>query len=578
MTGEIRRMKIVRFVRSRLHYKMMLIYSLLTLIPLIIVSATFYVTSKKILEHNVDQSYERTLAETSDKIDGVFKAFAREASGIGDNRFVNALLRNVSMTDRYPLAPSERDALEERVEEMLRIELADMSKNIGDFADSIHLFDAEGKHYFAGSTSDIQYYEALVIMPFEKQGVPEWAFFVDHRRLICNMQLVDPEMGTILGNLVVLLDPIKVTSLYDAYDRGSFFITNASNVVLSSDLRQSIGELIPSPATRDTITTETKSKSTGFKYVSQIPVSEASAGIRRLALFSVAVALAAWIAVIVITYYVLRKITRPLATLSKLMRKAQKENYQLIENFGSHDEIAQLCHSFNRMIMETKDLIQKVYKAELEQKEAQLAAIRTYFNPHFLHNTLEYVSILAKSNDKIERIPYVVKSLSSIIRFSISPGKPFVPLDVEMNFAKVYMQIHHYRFEDRFEYGIDLPEHLKQVEVPKLILQPIIENAFVHGIDHIRGIGRIDIRAYESEFNLVIEIEDNGGSAQPPSRESKGMGSGLKGIESRIQLHFGERYGIEKRQGEQGMVIRLRLPILFNEPAELSSREGIASS
>lgn len=229
------------------------------------------------------------------------------------------------------------------------------------------------------------------------------------------------------------------------------------------------------------------------------------------------------------------------------------------------------------MILETKDLIQKVYKAELEQKEAQLAAIRTYFNPHFLHNTLEYVSILAKSNDKIERIPYVVKSLSSIIRFSISPGKPFVPLDVEMNFAKVYMQIHQYRFEDRFEYRIDLPEHLKQVEVPKLILQPIIENAFVHGIDHIRGIGRIDIRAYESEFNLVIEIEDNGGSAQPPTRESKGMGSGLKGIESRIQLHFGERYGIEKRQGEQGMIIRLLLPILFNEPAELSSREGIAS-
>lgn len=577
MTGEVRRMKIVRFVRSKLHYKMMLIYSLLTLIPLIIVSATFYVTSKRILENNVDQSFERTMAETSDKIDGVFKAFAREASGIGDNRFVNALLRNASMPDRYPLAPSERDALEERVEEMLRIELEDMSKNIGDFADSIHLFDAEGKHYFTGSYPDIQYYEAIVIMPFEKQGVPEWAFFVDHHRLICNLQLVDPELGTVLGNLVVLLDPIKVPSLYDSYDRGSFFITSASNVVLSSDLRQSIGELIPSPATRDTIATETKSKSTGFKYVSRIPVSEASAGIRRLAVFSVAVALAAWIAVIVITYYVLRKITSPLATLSKLMRKAEKENYQLIENFGSHDEIAQLCHSFNRMILETKDLIQKVYKAELEQKEAQLAAIRTYFNPHFLHNTLEYVSILAKSNDKIERIPYVVKSLSSIIRFSISPGKPFVPLDVEMNFAKIYMQIHQYRFEDRFEYGIDLPEHLKQVEVPKLILQPIIENAFVHGIDHIRGIGRIDIRAYESQFNLVIEIEDNGGSAQPPARESKGMGSGLKGIESRIRLHFGERYGIEKRQGEQGMIIRLLLPILFNEPAELSTREGIAS-
>ncbi|MFD0711522.1 sensor histidine kinase [Paenibacillus sp. GCM10027626] len=570
-------MKIVRFIRSRLHYKMMLIYSLLTLVPLIIVSATFYVTSKRILENNVDQSFKQTMAETSDKIDGVFKAFAREASGIGDNQFVNALLRNASEPDKYPLVPSERAALEERIEEMLWIGLEDMGKNIGDIADSIHLFDAHGKHYFAGSGPDIQYYEAIVIMPFEKQGVPEWAFFVDYRRLVCNLQLVDPAAGTILGYLVILLDPIKVTSLYDSYERGSFFITNASNVVMSTDLLPSIGELLPSPATGDTITTERKSKWTGFKYVSRIPVSEASAGIRRLAVFSIAVALASWVAVIVITYYVLRKITSPLATLSKLMRKAQKENYQLIENFGSHDEIAQLCHSFNRMILETKELIQKVYKAELEQKEAQLAAIRTYFNPHFLHNTLEYVSILAKSKDKIERIPYVVKSLSSIIRFSISPGEAFVSLDVEMKFAKIYMQIHQYRFEDRFEYSIELPEHLKRVEVPKLILQPIIENAFIHGIDHIRGKGRIDIRAYESQFNLVIEIEDNGGFEQPPPRVSKGMGSGLKGIESRIKLHFGERYGIEKRQGQQGMIVRLLLPILLNESTDFSEEKGIES-
>ncbi|MDI4646394.1 sensor histidine kinase [Cohnella hashimotonis] len=532
-------------------------------------------TSKRIIENNVDQSFKQTMAETSDKIDGVFKAFAREAAGIGDNRFVNVLLRNASAPDKYPLAPSERAALEERVQEMLQIELDDMGKNIGDLADSIHLFDVHGKQYYAGAGPDIQYYDAIVIMPFEKQGVPEWAFFVDHRRLICNLQLVDPEMGTVLGNLVVLLDPIKVNSLYDSYDTGSFFITSASNVVLSSDLQRSIGELLPSPATGDTITTERESKWTGFKYVSRIPVSEASAGIRRLAVFSVAVALASWIAVIVITYYVLRKITSPLATLSKLMRKAQKENYQLIENFGSHDEIAQLCHSFNRMILETKELIQKVYKAELEQKEAQLAAIRTYFNPHFLHNTLEYVSILAKSKENIERIPYVVKSLSSIIRFSISPGEAFVSLDVEMKFAKTYMQIHQYRFEDRFEYSIDLPEHLKRLEVPKLILQPIIENAFIHGIDHIRGVGRIDIRAYESQFNLAIEIEDNGGSAQTHPRVSKGMGSGLKGIESRIKLHFGDRYGIEKRQGERGMIVTLLLPILLNESTDFSSEKGI---
>jgi len=566
-------MKVIRFIQSRLHYKMMLIYSLLTLVPLIIVSTTFYVTSKRILEHNVDQSFQQTLSETADKIDGVLKAFAGQASSIGNNQFVYALLRNAANPDQYPLADSERSALEERVEDMLRIELEDMGKSIGDIADSIHLFDAQGKHYFTGLQPEIQYYDAIMIMPFEKQGLPEWAFFVDHGRMICNLQLIDPATGALLGHIAIMLDPDKVKSLYDTYEKGSFFITNSSNVVMSNDNRLAIGELISLPTTRDTITTERKSKSTGFKYISRIPVSEASAGIRNLAVFSIVVALASWLSVIVITYYVLRRITRPLATLSKLMRKAQKENYQLIENFGAHDEIAQLCHTFNKMILETKELIQKVYKAELEQKEAQLEAIRTYFNPHFLHNTLEYVSILAKSKDKIERIPYVVKSLSSIIRFSISPGETLIPLDVEVKYAMTYMQIHQYRFEDRFEYSLDFPEHLKQVQVPKLILQPIIENAFVHGIDHIRGIGRIDIRVHERQFNLVIEIEDNGGSSEAPPHRSKGMGSGLKGIESRIKLHFGERYGIEKQQGENGMIVRLHLPILLNETGESSAEK-----
>lgn len=566
-------MRIIRFLQSRLHYKMMLIYSLLTLIPLIIVSATFYYTSKRILENNVDQAFQQTMTETADKIDGVLKAFISQASGIGDNRFVYALLRNALEPGQYPLSLKEKTALEERVEDMLRIELEAMSNRIGDIADSIHLFDKQGKHYFAGTEPGIQYYEAITVMPFEKPGLPEWAFFVDHQRMICNVQLIDPGTGALLGYLAIMLDPVKVTSLYSTYEEGAFFITNASNIVMSNAKRSSIGELLSLPVKRNTMITERKSKATTLKYVSHIPVSEASAGIRKLAVFSVVVALASWLTVIVITYYALRKITRPLATLSKLMRRAQKENYQLIENFGSHDEIAQLCHTFNRMIVETKELIQKVYKAELEQKEAQLAAIRTYFNPHFLHNTLEYVSILAKSQDKIERIPFVIKSLSSIIRFSISPGQAFVPLEVEMKFAAIYMQIHQYRFEDRFQYSLDFPEHLKRVEVPKLILQPIIENAFIHGIDHIRGIGRIDIRVYERKFDLIIEIEDNGGSAAAPPSKSKGMGSGLKSIESRIKLHFGERYGIEKQQGEQGMIVRLYLPILLNEAVEHTADE-----
>ncbi|GGD60342.1 sensor histidine kinase [Paenibacillus nasutitermitis] len=563
-------MKLVQLIRSRLHYKMIIIYSLLTLAPLIIVSATFYYNSKRILENNEDQSFKQTFSETSDKIDGVLKAFARQASDIGDNRLVYTLLRNAASPERYPLMPSEQSALEEGVEQMLQIELEDMQRSIGDFANSIHLYNKIGNHYSAGSNQDVQYYEAMNIMPFEKQGVPEWAFFVDHRRMICNMQLIDTVTGTHLGLLVIMLDTEKVKALFGTYPKSSFFITNANNVVMSTDDSEAIGQLLPMAKKSTTIMTERKSKGTDFKYISRIPISEASAGIRKLAVFSIVITLVSWIAVMVITHYVLRRITSPITTLSKLMRKVQKENYQLIENFGSHDEIALLCNSFNKMIMETRDLIQKVYKAELIQKEAQLTAIRTYFNPHFLHNTLEYISILAKSKEKIDLIPNLVKNLSSIFRFSIAPGEAFVSLEVEVKFAQIYLQIHQYRFEDRFEYHLDIPDHLKLVSVPKLILQPIIENAFIHGIDHIRHKGRIDIRAYESNFNLVIEVEDNGRLADGGMSGTKGMGSGLNSIESRIKLHYGDRFGLEKLQGAHGMIIRLQLPILMNDDEENS--------
>ncbi len=537
---------------------MLILYSLLTLVPLSIVSVSFYAKSKNLLEKKSTETAQQTLSEVSEKIDGTLSAISKQLNLTGQNKFITTLL--ISKNE------AQQNELEPIVMNVLQAEKTDVKRTVGDFVDTIYLRSNSGKSYSVGSNTALEFDEAFQIMPFEFDYIPQWAFFTDRNRMACNLKIFDKSTGTEIGRLILTLEVRKVTKLYEQFPHDDFYITNANNIVVSANDDSKIGKLINLHLQTNKVSLTQKSRYSDFQYVYLIP-SKPGQIITKQAFFSVYVTLISWFAVILITFWILRRVSAPIMRLTRLMRKAEKEEYGLMNDVRTTDEIAVLCNGYNQLVMRTQELIEKNYKSGLLQKEAELAAIRMYINPHFLYNTLEYISILSRTKEGSDHIPDIVQNLGGIFRFSIAPGDTFVPLKTEIFFVEKYLQIHQLRYGNRLHFEIDVPDTYKSIPIPKLILQPLVENAFVHGIDRLQIEGRVVVRAYEADFKLIIEVENSvGNPVEAPEHhdERKGLGSGLQNVNTRILFHYGHDYGVTLLQETNITIARVTLPITFH--------------
>lgn len=556
-------------IHSRLLYKMIIIYTLLTVIPLAIVSTTFYIRSKNVLETKLLESRNQAMVETTDKIDAILKSFSDLVGNLADNPVLLTLMRNDYQPAAYPLERSERQTFETTLTAILNFEKnADETTNR--YIDAIYVYNKESLLYNSDDAPPPQHFLAMTYLPLSKDGKPEWAFFTDRNRFICIYEVMDRTFGTTLGYIAIMLNPEAVSALYSTYPTGTFFITNDRGMILSTDQEERLGTLFDTRSSPDLVVNKRHSNYSGFVYANVIKRSELYQEINRLGTFATVTTIVSWILMLLLTFILLNRITRPLQKLTLLMRKAGKERFEPIRNIKSNDEVGVLSHSFNQLIAEIEDLLKKVYKAEIYKKEAEINAIKMHMNPHFLYNTLEAIGILVKSRQHIDAVPEMIHMLSRILRFSITPGNDYIPLQIELQFAEWYIRLHQFRLGERLSYRIDVPDELMRVKVPKLILQTLVENAIIHGVGGTDKRGMIRISAREADYDLALEVSDNGpgmlAKSNVPNEEKTGTGTGLIQLETRIRLLFGERYGLSvAKSGREGTTIRLTLPLTFNE-------------
>jgi len=548
---------------------MIIIYTLLTVIPLTIVSTTFYYRSKNVLESKLLESRTQALVETTDKIDAILKTFSDRAADLSENPVLAALLRNKADPAAHPMDGAERRSLETTLKDILNfVKNADETNRR--YIDAIYVYNKTETLYATDGAPPPQYFLALTYMPLVKNGKPEWAFFTDRDRLVCVTELADRNAAAPLGYLAVMLKPEAVRELYATYPPGSFFITNGSGIILSADRAERHGTLLDVRDSAELVVNRRHSSYADFVYTNVIRRSELYREINDLGAFAAATTIVSWLALLLITIVLLNRITKPLQKLTLLMRKAGKERFEPITGIQSNDEVGILSRSFNQLIAEIEDLLQKVYKAEVYKKEAEIKAIKMHMNPHFLYNTLESIGILVQSKQNIHVVPEMIHMLSRILRFSITPGNDFIPLRIELQFAEWYIRLHQFRLGDRLSYKIDVPDELLPVKVPKLILQTLVENAIIHGVSRTDKPGLIQIAAREEDYDLVLEVSDNGPGMQAGSGGteggSSGTGTGLAQLEARLKLLFGEKYGLTiVDPGGPGAAVRLTLPLMMNE-------------
>lgn len=266
-------------------------------------------------------------------------------------------------------------------------------------------------------------------------------------------------------------------------------------------------------------------------------------------------------------------ITWPIKQLKDSMREMEQGNFEnaTIE-VTDHNEIGSLSNSFNIMIYKIKQLMEQNTYEQEQKRISELKALQSQINPHFLYNTLDSIIWMAEGK-KNEEVVVMTSSLAKLLRQSISNENEVVTIQREIEYVKSYLTIQKMRYQDKLDFEIEIAEDILNTEIVKLVLQPIVENAIYHGIKYKETKGMIAITGYRKEDDIIIEIRDNGIGMDEEtlatilkkhkSDESVNGGVGVYNVQMRLQLFYGNGYGIsyESRHGE-GTKATIRIPRL----------------
>jgi two-component system sensor histidine kinase YesM len=276
-----------------------------------------------------------------------------------------------------------------------------------------------------------------------------------------------------------------------------------------------------------------------------------------------------FLVIVMYSIVVNRRITNPIIALTEKAKQFGKHDFSQAKPIRTNiTELEILDDSFNEMTDHISTLVDIQIENERSLHQAELGLLQAQINPHFLYNTLDSIAILAESDRKDDVID-MITSLSTFFRNSLSEGKDIHTLRAEMAQAVSYLEIQQIRYSDILSYSIDVSEDIQDRLIPKLILQPLIENALYHGIKNRRGRGLIMISGGREGENIRLHVQDNGVGmdAEQLQQLQNGIytekeGSfGLWNVHQRIQLYCGENYGLSfKSIPGEGTTVTVTLP------------------
>ncbi|WP_162463139.1 cache domain-containing sensor histidine kinase [Paenibacillus psychroresistens] len=335
------------------------------------------------------------------------------------------------------------------------------------------------------------------------------------------------------------------------------------------------GQVNWSSNNQDWIVAHSESKETGWHTLVIQPRSEELQQLNKIRWLTFGLVLVILLINIPVGWYISKLFSQPLMRILKSMRELQMGDFNQKVEIDLKDEIGQLGNGYNIMVMRIRELIQNVYESELSKKESELRLLQSQINPHFLYNTLNNISWLLHRDGSPETAEMIQK-MSDFFRFSLNQGADIITLDKELKIIEDYLFLSKIRFGNKLTYSIETDEHLKAMYIPKLILQPLVENAIVHGIEPMEGQGFVNIAIHQMEDEVIIVITDNGMGIQGELLEQ--LNSGIKtkktsgksdGIHSfalinvrdRITNHFGAQSIIEiSSKLTFGTTITVRFP------------------
>ena len=310
---------------------------------------------------------------------------------------------------------------------------------------------------------------------------------------------------------------------------------------------------------------------TGWKLVGVIKGTGISLNTIKTRLFIVFVIFLIIFIVVLINSYISFRVTDPIRGLEKSVKKLEEGNLDAEIYMGGSYEIQHLGKTVQDMKHRIKGLMQDIVTEHEEKRKSEFDSLQAQINPHFLYNTLDII-VWQIENEKQSEAVHTVTALARFFRLSLGKGKNIVTVKAEIDHVKNYLMIQHMRFKNKFDYEFEIAEDVLELSSLKLMLQPMVENAIYHGMEFMDGDGLIKIKAWREADELYLSVTDNGLgmtedkvslvlAGKSNSGNGRGSGIGVKNVNERIKLYFGDDYGLKiDSEPDVGTTIIIHLP------------------
>ncbi|WP_248925124.1 cache domain-containing sensor histidine kinase [Paenibacillus hamazuiensis] len=468
------------------------------------------------------------------------------------------------------------------------------------YISSLQIIDLSDIDYWAGQTETVSYAKRNLIRGEASKiaGELQWIYPDREEPYLIAAREIRSYNGRIfdlrpIGTLVVR---IKIDAIVDdvldgtelgkgeiriVADGGPVYPNGDKEAFFAAGIRENSrsGYRIEQMEGKTYFLTHFRSSGYGWVYYGLIPFEQIFNRVimmKRVLLIGFSVSL---VALLALSVQFAKGITRPIENLIGQMKQVQRGDFSLAETdpAGSGplpmDEVGQLHRTFRMMVQEINELITENYAKQLVIKETEFKALQAQINPHFLYNTLESINWLAKIN-KQTQISQMVEALGHLLRSSISLKDTLITVGAEIDIVLNYIVIQKYRFEERLQFELDVDERFRTCQIPKLTLQPLVENAINHALERMIDPCRIRVSVVPSSERLVLCVEDNGPGMEEDVLEkvlrgelrTGGKGIGLGNIRERIRIAFGDAYGVRVESAPgKGTRVFVDLPLEARE-------------
>ena len=306
----------------------------------------------------------------------------------------------------------------------------------------------------------------------------------------------------------------------------------------------------------------------GWRLVDFIPVEDVYRNVNQLRNFILLIAGIVMLLTVPAATFLSRKITMPILRLTAGFKKVETGNFNMRMEPNLIMEFSYLSQSYNSMVEQLHMLMHRLEEEHRLKREVELRLLQSQINPHFLYNTLDMINWMAAVKG-VHEVSRMASRLAKLFRISLSKKGPFVMLDEELDHALVYVQIQQARFYDQFEFIDDIPESFKGYCVPRIILQPFIENAIAHGFTKaMKDKAKVIVSAKQAQDDrFMLIVEDNGQGLrknwQEHVEQAGQNGHGIANVDQRIKLYFGPEYGVRLMPREpHGVRVEILLPVM----------------